>query len=178
MQQRETATDRLADVIQVIQLGRRTGTLTVERGQGPTFEEGVITFANGQITQASVSSRRGQEALSILNTWRSCLFAFIPPSANSFASLKTPTSYPQQNGKSNGRFDATTPSGDAPYRTKPIEEVLQIMDVMGFSRPHRRLLLLVNGQRSVPELIRLVGRSSEEVFQQLSELERAGFIHQ
>ena len=52
------------------------------------------------------------------------------------------------------------------------------MDVMGFSRTHRRLLLLVDGQRSVPELIRLVGRSSEEVFQQLSELERAGFIHQ
>lgn len=180
LQQRETATDRLADVIQVIQLGRRTGTLTVERGQGPTFEEGMITFANGQVTQASVGSRRGQEALSVLHTWRTCLFAFITPSTNSLASLQAPTSYPnpQQNGRSNGRFDPTAPGGDVPRRTKPIEEVLQVMDMMGFSRTHRRLLLLIDGQRSVPELIRLVGRSGEEVFQQLSELERAGFIHQ
>ena len=180
LQQRETATDRLADVIQVIQLGRRTGTLTVERGQGPTFEEGMITFANGQVTQASVGSRRGQEALRVLHTWRNCLFAFITPSANSFAPLQAPASHPnpQQNGRGNGRFAPPAPRGDVPHRTKPIEEVLQVMDMMGFSRVHRRLLLLIDGQRSVPELIRLVGRDSEEVLQQLSELERAGFIHQ
>ncbi|TMC61826.1 MAG: DUF4388 domain-containing protein, partial [Chloroflexota bacterium] len=46
--QRETATDRLSNVIQVIQLGKKSGLLTVERGEGITFEEGAITFVNGQ----------------------------------------------------------------------------------------------------------------------------------
>ncbi len=185
VQQRETATERLADVIQVIQLGRRTGMLSVERGQGPTFEEGTLTFANGQITQANVGTHRGPEALNILMAWRSCLFAFITPPTNNTGSLQVPTFYAnaQQNSQNNGRYNTlplpanTRPlSGNAPYRIKPIEEVLPVMDQMGFSRSHRRLLLLVDGQRSIPELIRLVGRTSEEVFQHLNDLERAGFI--
>lgn len=182
MQQRETATDRLADVIQVIQLGRRTGTLTVERGRDNTFEEGTITFVNGQVMQASVGSRRGQAALSWLTMWRSCLFTFITSQTDGIAPLHNPSIgvRPQQNSNGNGRtqrLDTSTPTGKAPYRIKPVEEVLPIMEMMGFSRAHRRLLLLIDGQRSVTELVRLVGRSGEEVFQQLDELERAGFIH-
>ena len=40
-QQPTTLTDRLANVIQVIQLGRKTGTLTVERSNGNSLEQGV-----------------------------------------------------------------------------------------------------------------------------------------
>ena len=36
--QRETATDRLSNVIQVIQLGRKSGLLTVERGGAQSLE--------------------------------------------------------------------------------------------------------------------------------------------
>ena len=187
MQQRETVTDRLADVIQVIQLGRRTGMLTVERGRDATFEEGTITFVNGQVTQASVGSRRGQEALRWLTAWRDCLFAFIAPSANELTALQSPSfssngsSHPQQNSNGNGRaqrLDTPTPKEEVPQRIKPVEEVLPIMQMMGLSRSHSRLLLLIDGQRNVSELIRLVGHSGEEIFQQLDELERAGFIKQ
>lgn len=183
MQQRETATDRLVDVIQVIQLGRRTGMLAVERGRDATFEEGTLTFVNGQITDASVGSRRGQEALSWLSAWRSCLFTFITPSANGFASFQSPSlnrsSHPQQNSNGNGRTQRLdTPKGDVPHRIKPVEEILPVMQMMGLSRSHRRLLLLIDGQRNVSEIVRLVGHSGEEVFQQLDELERAGFIEQ
>lgn len=178
MQQRETATNRLADVIQVIQLGRKTGILSAEQGQGRTFEEGTITFANGQITQASVGLRQGQEALSVLKTWRGCLFAFIPPSTSNITPFQFPTPHSQQSDQDTGKPNAVASKDAVPYRTKPIEEVLPVLDLMNFSRSHRRLLLLIDGERNISELIRLLGRNAEEVFRQLGELERAGFIHQ
>lgn len=63
LQRRGTTTDRLANVIQVIQLGRKTGILSVKRGEGGTREEGTITFIQGHITQAYAGQRRGQAAL-------------------------------------------------------------------------------------------------------------------
>ena len=44
MYQRGTSTNRLADVIQVVQLTHKTGLLTIERGEtDSTLEEGEIT---------------------------------------------------------------------------------------------------------------------------------------
>ncbi len=76
-QQRDTSTDRLANVIQVIQLGRKTGVLTVERGNGITTEEGSITFVNGQATQANAGQHVGLDAFNWLSTWGTCRFAFL-----------------------------------------------------------------------------------------------------
>ncbi|TMB84035.1 MAG: DUF4388 domain-containing protein, partial [Chloroflexi bacterium] len=64
--QRETATDRLSNVIQVIQLGKKSGLLTVERGEGITFEEGAITFVNGQAREAQVGKYTGIDAFNWL----------------------------------------------------------------------------------------------------------------
>jgi hypothetical protein len=75
-QQRQTVTDRLADVIEVVRLGRKTGLLTVERGEGPTLEEGAITFVNGQPVQARLGPYSGAAALQQLNRWGPCRFAF------------------------------------------------------------------------------------------------------
>lgn len=75
-QQPKTETDRLANVIQVLQLGQKTGLLVVERNDGPNFEQGVITLVNGQIMQASVGQRQGQEALAWLGGWGRCYFSF------------------------------------------------------------------------------------------------------
>lgn len=52
-QQPTTLTDQLANVVAVIQLGRKTGTLTVERGSGSSLERGTIHFVNGLMTQAN-----------------------------------------------------------------------------------------------------------------------------
>src|SRR6266705_6406962 len=76
-QQQETATDRLVSVIQAIQHGRKTGRLTVKRGEGITLEEGSITFVNGQITVAGVGRRSHSEALNWLSTWGNCRFTFV-----------------------------------------------------------------------------------------------------
>jgi hypothetical protein len=71
-QQNATITNSLANVIQVIQLGRKSGVLTVERGEGTTFEEGVITFVNGQAVDALTELANGPDALRWLGSWGTC----------------------------------------------------------------------------------------------------------
>jgi hypothetical protein len=71
-QQPATSTDRLENVIQVIQLGRKTGELTVERESGTRLEQGVVPF----VTLASAYQLRGLAAFQWLNTWGSCRFTF------------------------------------------------------------------------------------------------------
>lgn len=73
---RVTATDRLSNVIEVVELGQRTGLLTVERGSGSVQEEGEIYFVSGRAVYASLAGLRGREALAGLSRWGSCRFAF------------------------------------------------------------------------------------------------------
>src|SRR5262245_50108303 len=77
-QQPKTETDRLANVIQVLQLGQKTGRLVVERNNGPQSEQGTITFVNGQVVQASVNQQQGPDALNWLKSWGACRFTFTP----------------------------------------------------------------------------------------------------
>ncbi len=77
-QQPTTLTDRLANVIQVSQLGRKTGTLTVERNSGNRLERGTVYFVNGLMTKASAQQLSGLAAFQWLNTWGSCRFTFTP----------------------------------------------------------------------------------------------------
>src|SRR5260370_8249834 len=80
-QQPATSTDRLANVIEVIQLGRKTGILTTERNAGTMLEQGMIIFVKGQVTQASAGQYTGFSAFSVLKTWGACRFAFTPSAA-------------------------------------------------------------------------------------------------
>ena len=204
--QRETATDRLSNVIQVIQLGRKSGLLTVERGEGITFEEGAITFVNGQARDAQVGKYTGIDAFNWLNTWGPCLFAFTPtasaemttPSRNPITDKLSNTTgrlttlrpaardhrEPAQNGNAGGGANhwkehspvRLEPWGTIPNRTRQIEETLHMIDQLGLSRAHRRLFLLIDGYRSIQELVRLMGREQDEVQRLLNDLELAGLI--
>jgi len=104
-QRQEATTDRLVNVIQSIQLGRRTGTLMARRGVGVTLEEGIVTFVNGRVTEARVGRRGGSLALNWLSTWGYCRYTFVlpttdeilplaPSSANISRGLKTTDSLP------------------------------------------------------------------------------------
>ena len=66
--QRETLTDSLANIIQILQLGYRSGTLTVERNVGQAIEEGYIVFVNGRAVDAHVNAYSGMTAFSYLQT--------------------------------------------------------------------------------------------------------------
>lgn len=222
-QQPKTETDRLANVIQVLQLGQKTGRLIVERDDGLHFEQGIITFVNGQVVQASVNQQQGPDALNWLRSWGACRFTFSPEPRSGVANrtpsltprptwerpgsrpLGTPTqstpatgpmpaarpAYPPQPHSYNLRGKTTKDLGGpgsgqltpgawltTPYRTRHIEEGMHLIEHMGLSRTHRRLFLLIDGGRTVKELIRLMAHEPEDVQRLLRDLERAGVIQQ
>src|SRR5579859_7374651 len=67
----------------MLQLGKKTGILTIEHGEQATFEEALLRFVDGQIIEAKVGLRSGRNALNWLSTWGMCRFIFMamPPLA-------------------------------------------------------------------------------------------------
>ena len=106
---RVTATSRLADVIEVVELGRRTGLLMVERGSGEMMEEGAIYFHVGRAMYAAVERVRGQDALAVLGGWGACRFSFDPNAARPAPNIAPPQ--PTQNASASQESWAATPPG-------------------------------------------------------------------
>ena len=201
--QNETITNSLADVIQVIQLGRKSGVLTVERGDGETFEEGMITFVNGQAVEAQTTVFNGQNALRRLSSWGTCRYAFISTPTAEIPSIPAPVSTPAferrmtdtgthpripisplresaaRRQASNGGTEQVIsfiPASIVPHLVISLEESLRRVDQLGLSRQHRHLLLLVDGQRNVAEMVRLIGHTQFKVQRLLADLEHAEII--
>lgn len=184
MPQPATSTDRLANVIQVIQLGRKTGTLTAERNGSNGLEQGMIFFVNGQVARASAQSLEGSAAFQWLNTWSACRFTFAP-SISPATTVKLPAVPPDAipGFKSSGTIASehgnnvrVRPEERIPFQHRPLDEALRAIEQAHLSRAHRHLYLLIDGHRSPAELARLMGRSQHEIDALLHDLERAGVI--
>jgi hypothetical protein len=192
-QQREASTDRLVGIIAAIKLERKSGQLRVRRGEGLTSEEGALTFVQGQVTQAHVGRRNGSDALNWLSTWGQAHYTFtstLAPDGEEGVSLalsESPVSSPER-----ARTDPLpdmrvhtdklelTPSlpsdREVPYTSAELTEALAGIERAGLSRSHRRLYLLIDGHRSIHDLVPLVGRKAEEVRSMLHDLEWLGII--
>jgi hypothetical protein len=189
-QQRGTATNRLSTVITALQLGQKTGVLAIERGEGGTFEEGTIIFVHGKVTQATIESFTGKEAATKLFSWQACRFSFTALLPNDSAMAAHLVPHPQteakgvtQNGHKPLSGNHHTPSaaeGDMNHRPSvavpqgSMDDALRILERQGFSRLHRRLLLLIDGRRSISELATLIGRTQNETAALLADLWQAG----
>lgn len=179
-EQRYTTTDRLANVIDAIQIGRKTGVLMIKRGEGERHEEGNITFVSGQIVEASVGFFIGAEALQRIRYWTVCEFLlqpFSPPGSSgrvTHPQLPAVQRSPVIEGR--GSNNHTSPLFATPYRVRDVNTALAEIDQRGLSRVHRHLFLLLDGQRTIKDLIVLTGRSPNEVYTLLDQLEQAGFI--
>ncbi|WP_201387829.1 hypothetical protein [Ktedonobacter sp. SOSP1-52] len=57
-----------------------------------------------------------------------------------------------------------------------MNDSLRLIEQSGLSRNHRRLLLLIDGNRNSAELARLMGRSQEEAQQLIRDLEYIGIV--
>jgi hypothetical protein len=116
---RDTYTDRLSNVIEVAELGRRTGLLTAERGTPSYAEEGEIFFLSGRAIYAATGPLRGREALSTLNTWGSCRFAFVTDAALPQANIQPITSpapgIPERGNTSPGRASGAGWGAPTPF---------------------------------------------------------------
>ncbi len=182
--QRETLTDSLTNIIQILQLGYRSGTLTVERNARQGIEEGYIVFSNGRVVDARTNQYGGLAAFNYLNTWGSCRFSFT----NASDTQSTPSSGPYSSNSVRVPSVPGFPSAmDAPGRAvhSPFPRLSQAgiaaivhPEAVSVQRLHRRLLLLINVQRNLPALARLMARNPDEVQVLLDELEQAGLIQQ
>jgi hypothetical protein len=63
-----------------------------------------------------------------------------------------------------------------PYMSRPLEDGLQVLSKKGLSRIHRRVFLLVDGSRSVEDLMRLLGLDENEMLALLYDLRDMGII--
>jgi Domain of unknown function (DUF4388) len=134
---RDTATDRLSNVIEVVELGRRTGLLSAERGSGSYLEEAEIFFVGGRAIYAATSSVLGRDALADLGQWGACRFTFdtsaarpLPNLASAFdspastptgGSWPTPSSVPATPGVARGSgFGWNTPASQPAYGESPV----------------------------------------------------------
>ncbi len=206
-----TAINKLGQVINTIQLGRKTGILTVVRGTGAKYEEGTITFVNGRPTHASIGERSSADALRWIATWEACKFAFKPfispdmntphtgplqpdravpdtpprldlyPGAEMF-STETGHNMPIASREfSPVPYQSMHPDGKSllwttPHRIRQLDEALYLLDHLRLSRAHRRLFLLIDGQRTVKDLLILMGRTLDDVSLMLHQLTQADLI--
>jgi hypothetical protein len=195
-------TDQLINVIQVLQLGRKTGELQAERHIGSRREEGTLKFVYGQITFAQCGELDEKAALHWLQSWGQCRFTFTnavekketgPLLYNRQPSSELPTiqrqisaqlpaqHIPAQQYSPGQQYSPRTDPISAyatvvPHRMYAVDEGMYRLKQANISRLHRHLYLLIDGQRSCAELVRLVNRQPEDLIQLLHDLERVGIV--
>lgn len=72
----------------------------------------------------------------------------------------------------------SAPQPQAPHRLWQGQDALTFLDRARASRLHRHVFLLLDGQRTIADLVRITGHSFEEVSRLLNDLERMGIIKQ
>jgi hypothetical protein len=79
--------------------------------------------------------------------------------------------------ESNGEEGQTdTPASAAPYPTQHLDTALRLIEQYGLSRVHKQLFYLIDGRRSIVDLVRLTGKRGSEIYKLLGDLERAYVI--
>jgi hypothetical protein len=73
---RQERTDDLETTIHSIELLQQTGVLNIERAKGGVRETATLIFLQGQVVDAIIGSRTGQDVLDWVITWGSCRYTF------------------------------------------------------------------------------------------------------
>lgn len=194
-QQRETTINRLADIIQIIHLGGKSGILTVERECGEEKEEGIIQFTDGIVLRALTGQQHGILAFNYLRTWCKCRFSFqrlesgdmdgketdvassmLPGNALFSRMFFTCTGYVPR-GEGTPQLRENLPS-QIPMRSQAGEQAILDPEKGYLLRIQRRLLLLIDGARTKEELACLMARCLDELQVLLDDLEKANLIQQ
>jgi Domain of unknown function (DUF4388) len=201
--QREVV-DKLVTIIQSLQSQRETGQLTVTYGDGIVAEEGIVVFSNGKVVEARIGRRTGSDALNRLSSLEhcSCYFArsaekprgpgpYTPTPNGTLETLTNesthmlpstpntssqPRLYLLEENTDKKRVDVPHVSA-VPHAIVQHDVAFHKIEQRGLSRSHRRLFLLIDGQRSVSDLTRLMGKKEKEVSALLHDLERAAIIY-
>ena len=73
-----------------------------------------------------------------------------------------------------GSIDA--PASAAPYPIQPLDVALRLIEQHALSRVHRQLFCLVDGRRTIVEMVRLMRKRESEIYRLLGDLEHAHVI--
>jgi len=112
-----TTADRLSNIFEVVELGLRSGLLTVERGSAQALEQGAVYFSQGRAVYAMVEELRGRDALTALGSWGQCRFAFEPNAPRPIPNIAEPQpTRPADDGASGRRGSGGLPP---PQRAQP-----------------------------------------------------------
>jgi hypothetical protein len=114
----------------VVDLGRRTGLLSVERTVGLMLEEGEIYFVSGNPIYATFGPLRGHEALQELSRWSECRFCFDPQAPQPIPNVpgvlpavdhSSPTGFGYQYAPPSGPLGGSPsgPAGAPPFGMSP-----------------------------------------------------------
>ncbi|MBA2678291.1 MAG: hypothetical protein H0U76_07860, partial [Ktedonobacteraceae bacterium] len=117
---------------------------------------------------------------------------FIPARSQPRALPETPMPPPIQSHPVEPSFRATASDSNlifsewlqgenqqqAPQRLWQGQDALVFLERTQASRLHRHIFLLLDGQRTLPDLARITGHSPEEIKRLLNDLERLGMIKQ
>jgi hypothetical protein len=222
---RQERTDQLETTIHSIESMQQTGILSIERAKGGVRETANLVFLHGQVVEAVVGSRVGQDALDWVITWGSCRYTFeirfpseiaVPKPAPTPTDETSPTTSPlgfisqvvqrythivntppiaeEETAPfptplpASPPYDSMTPVPSmkvpkvettrrhAPLRIVTGPEGINYMERFGLSRLHRHVFLLLDGQRTAVDVVRLTGRSFYEIQHLLADLEHLGLI--
>jgi hypothetical protein len=104
----------------------------------------------------------------------------IPPS---FTQEPSPLNALGTQGDSDASFTQWLRNGSqlkeqAPYRLWQGSDALAFLNKVKVSRLHKHVFLLLDGQRTIGDLVRITGHSFEEIAHLLNDLERLGIIKQ
>jgi hypothetical protein len=167
-----------ADVLQLISMARKTGVLTIASRQDRVH----VYFRDGQPVHATCGAATGEEAI----------YALLPRSEGDFSFEPSPIDCPVtitadvQSVMLEGvrRMDhirllkGDLPSGDTVLEVAPGSpaETGHASDDGGLSAAERALLALVNGQRTVVELVQASGLPEIDAHQALHQLISQGRV--
>lgn len=120
--QRATIADNLSQVIEVIELGRRTGLLSIERDDWAGLEEGDIYFVEGEAIYACTGAKTGRVALEVLRGWGTCRFAFLSNIPRPTPNIVPPgrVARPAQTGSMRPSGPPSRPMPNYPQRSGPM----------------------------------------------------------
>lgn len=189
---RPNPAEKLSDVIDLLGTRRYSGLLSVERFEGGRFEEGEIYFARGRPVYARYNQKSGREAFVRLESWRQVYFALkknapyampqdIPPSSP----LPMSELYQSSQTLSSGELRWNTlprprfapeplPNLEqlVPHRSEAKQNVLSLP----LTRAQRAVYLLVDGKRTIVDLARCIGKSTQDIVMLLNELLSLGLV--
>jgi len=183
------STGRLENVLHLIELGKQTGILKAIHAGSPLREQGQIVYHAGKPIEASVGRLTGAAALSVMQSWDKALYLFeespVKPAPTNIGQTpavghSAPASPPPP---VTAPLPPTPPAASLrpqPVSSLPPSQMLRrvprpttradSVDQHRLDRQTRMVLLLVDGQRTVDDLARLIHRSPDDIVATLNAL--------